>query len=314
MFYVALIFAVAITGGLILLLLFVIEQQQPGVKTNKHLPLIQRSPKRRPLAASVLLQGNTSARSGGGVCRNLAPKRKSRSPQKLTPLQSQTQRTGKRNALTHQTTSRQKSKNPSSERLEDARKIVKAYRATQEERKRAEEDAPTPSSPLPLPQSTQPSEGSEPKVSESSPLSFQERARLRSQAQRTGKKLSSSPPQSELPTPFSSTSVPTPPPVASEPVFVDPPVTSAPELKPPAELEPTTLPSVIPDFFPPPPHLPVERKRRKPTQFYPQLERLLGGDRNASERLVQNLLDAYPDKSERWCYEKAVFDLTRDRH
>lgn len=91
-----------------------------------------------------------------------------------------------------------------------------------------------------------------------------------------------------------------------------------PEPEPEPELEPEpalkrAVPVVIPDFFTPPPKANLKRQRRNPTQFYPRLVSLLHGDRDAADRLVQNLLDAYPDKSERWCYEKAVFDLTRDR-
>ncbi|MBD1910901.1 MULTISPECIES: hypothetical protein [unclassified Leptolyngbya] len=62
------------------------------------------------------------------------------------------------------------------------------------------------------------------------------------------------------------------------------------------------------------PRAQAQPKRRKPTRAYPQLEKLLHGDRAAADRLIQNLLDSYPDKPEQWCYEKALFDLNRDRH
>ena len=126
------------------------------------------------------------------------------------------------------------------------------------------------------------------------PNSFQNRARLRAQSQRTGKKIYSPSP---------------PPPVV---------VRAEPEPEPELELEPEPEPEpeklLIPDYFVPLKKPKTERKRRKPTQFYPSLVRLLNGDEKGADRLVQNLLDAYPDKSEKWCYEKALFDLTRDRH
>jgi len=46
---------------------------------------------------------------------------------------------------------------------------------------------------------------------------------------------------------------------------------------------------------------------------YPKLYGLLQGDRDAARRLVKQVMDANPNQSEAWCYEKAVQDLMRDR-
>ncbi|HEY9647421.1 MAG TPA: hypothetical protein V6C88_13670 [Chroococcidiopsis sp.] len=44
-----------------------------------------------------------------------------------------------------------------------------------------------------------------------------------------------------------------------------------------------------------------------------QLMRLLNGDRNTAERLLQDARFRYPGKSENWYWEKVVYDLRRDR-
>ena len=50
---------------------------------------------------------------------------------------------------------------------------------------------------------------------------------------------------------------------------------------------------------------------------HPQLERklvkLLGGNRNTAARLIQQSQLRYPDKSADWHWEKAIYDLERDR-
>jgi len=52
-------------------------------------------------------------------------------------------------------------------------------------------------------------------------------------------------------------------------------------------------------------------------QRHPQLERkllkLLGGDRNTANRLILQSRRRYPDKSADWHWEKAIYDLERDR-
>ena len=49
---------------------------------------------------------------------------------------------------------------------------------------------------------------------------------------------------------------------------------------------------------------------------HPQLERklvkLLGGNRNTANRLIQQSQLRYPDKSADWHWEKAIYDLERD--
>jgi hypothetical protein len=40
----------------------------------------------------------------------------------------------------------------------------------------------------------------------------------------------------------------------------------------------------------------------------------LAKDWNTAFRLVEKLQFAYPDRSEQWCWEKAIYDLERDRH
>jgi hypothetical protein len=44
-----------------------------------------------------------------------------------------------------------------------------------------------------------------------------------------------------------------------------------------------------------------------------KLLRLLHGDRAAALRLVESIKARNPDKSEQWSWEKAIFDLERDR-
>lgn len=45
-----------------------------------------------------------------------------------------------------------------------------------------------------------------------------------------------------------------------------------------------------------------------------KLENLVRGDKGAAARLAAKVAFDHPDKSEQWCWEKAIFDLTRDRH
>ena len=56
---------------------------------------------------------------------------------------------------------------------------------------------------------------------------------------------------------------------------------------------------------------------RKIQPQHPQLERkllkLLGGDRNTANRLILQSRRRYPDKSADWHWEKAIYDLERDR-
>jgi hypothetical protein len=57
-------------------------------------------------------------------------------------------------------------------------------------------------------------------------------------------------------------------------------------------------------------------RRTLPPQ-HPHLERkllkLLGGNRNTANRLIQQSQLRHPDKSADWHWEKAIYDLERDR-
>jgi|GEM_PF-3082606 len=56
---------------------------------------------------------------------------------------------------------------------------------------------------------------------------------------------------------------------------------------------------------------------RKIQPQHPQLERkllkLLGGNQNTANRLILQSRRRYPDKSADWHWEKAIYDLERDR-
>ena len=56
---------------------------------------------------------------------------------------------------------------------------------------------------------------------------------------------------------------------------------------------------------------------RKLRPQHPQLERkllkLLGGNRSTANRLIQQSQLRHPDKSADWHWEKAIYDLERDR-
>jgi hypothetical protein len=45
-----------------------------------------------------------------------------------------------------------------------------------------------------------------------------------------------------------------------------------------------------------------------------KLLRSLGGNFSAAERLVQNLQNRFPGREAVWYWEKALYDLERDRH
>jgi uncharacterized protein HemX len=58
-------------------------------------------------------------------------------------------------------------------------------------------------------------------------------------------------------------------------------------------------------------------RNRKLRPQHPQLERkllkLLGGNQNTANRLIQQSQLRHPDKSADWHWEKAIYDLERDR-
>ncbi|MBD1873200.1 hypothetical protein H6F75_06880 [Nodosilinea sp. FACHB-131] len=45
-----------------------------------------------------------------------------------------------------------------------------------------------------------------------------------------------------------------------------------------------------------------------------QLLRLVGGNQAVAERLVEQVQLRNPNQSEQWCWEKAIYDIHRDRH
>lgn len=48
-------------------------------------------------------------------------------------------------------------------------------------------------------------------------------------------------------------------------------------------------------------------------QLHNKLIRLLRGDRKAAHRLLEHVRQMHPGRSERWYYEKVIYDLQRDR-
>ncbi|NJL49322.1 MAG: hypothetical protein HC929_20090 [Leptolyngbyaceae cyanobacterium SM2_5_2] len=45
-----------------------------------------------------------------------------------------------------------------------------------------------------------------------------------------------------------------------------------------------------------------------------ELLRLVGGNREVAERLVDQVQLRNPNHSEQWCWEKAIYDIQRDRY
>lgn len=53
---------------------------------------------------------------------------------------------------------------------------------------------------------------------------------------------------------------------------------------------------------------------KRTRELFGQLVKLVHGDSNAANRLVDNQRNKNPGKSEEWILEKVIDDLTRDRH
>lgn len=59
---------------------------------------------------------------------------------------------------------------------------------------------------------------------------------------------------------------------------------------------------------------------KKPKIFSPKVAYLqnkllmIVGDKKVAERLIKQLRSKYPDETEAWYWEKAIYDLERDRH
>ncbi len=58
--------------------------------------------------------------------------------------------------------------------------------------------------------------------------------------------------------------------------------------------------------------LPSASGQAVPTHLLRQLDRLTR-DRRVSKRLVEQIALDHPHRSQRWCVEKAIYDLQRDR-
>lgn len=61
-----------------------------------------------------------------------------------------------------------------------------------------------------------------------------------------------------------------------------------------------------------PANIPVGQPAKAATKS--KLERLTHSDKAAAARLAAQVAFVNPGKSEQWCWEKAIFDLERDRH
>ncbi len=44
-----------------------------------------------------------------------------------------------------------------------------------------------------------------------------------------------------------------------------------------------------------------------------RLMRLVNGNQQVATRLVSRVRSQHPDRSEQWCWEKAIYDIERDR-
>jgi uncharacterized protein HemY len=58
---------------------------------------------------------------------------------------------------------------------------------------------------------------------------------------------------------------------------------------------------------------PQSKAPRNRSHSYKALLKLVNGDRRTAERLLTHLQERYPEKSEQWRIEKAIWDLRRDR-
>jgi hypothetical protein len=67
------------------------------------------------------------------------------------------------------------------------------------------------------------------------------------------------------------------------------------------------LAAVRPSYAPPTAPRPVRGRTQQ------QLLRLVGGNRAVAERLVEQVQLRHPNHSEQWCWEKAIYDIQRDR-
>jgi hypothetical protein len=59
---------------------------------------------------------------------------------------------------------------------------------------------------------------------------------------------------------------------------------------------------------------PSAQPRSVRSQTKRELLRLVGGNQAVAERLVDQVQLRNPNHSEQWCWEKAIYDIQRDRH
>ena len=82
------------------------------------------------------------------------------------------------------------------------------------------------------------------------------------------------------------------------------------EADPKTNVRPTDQP------YQPVPDQVTETPKRSSTvtrQIKSKLEKLCGSDYRLAQRLVEGIRVDHPDRSEQWCWEKAVWDMERDR-
>ncbi|MGB3668849.1 MAG: hypothetical protein WA783_05970 [Phormidesmis sp.] len=60
-------------------------------------------------------------------------------------------------------------------------------------------------------------------------------------------------------------------------------------------------------------HTSIQRDRGVSRSTRAQLLRLVGGNAAVAQRLVSDVSDRNPGRTEQWCWEKAIYDIERDR-
>ncbi|MEO0708264.1 MAG: hypothetical protein AAF050_21730 [Cyanobacteria bacterium J06649_5] len=60
-------------------------------------------------------------------------------------------------------------------------------------------------------------------------------------------------------------------------------------------------------------HKSIQRDRGVSRSTRRQLLRLVGGNASVAQRLVSDVSTRNPDRNEQWCWEKAIYDIERDR-
>ncbi len=60
-------------------------------------------------------------------------------------------------------------------------------------------------------------------------------------------------------------------------------------------------------------HSSIQRDRGVARGTRSQLLRLVGGNAAVAQRLVSDVSDRNPSRTEQWCWEKAIYDIERDR-